>query len=407
MSSRTAKSEIVPLAGAVWDRAEIDAVTAVLERHGRLRMGRRTNEFEARVAALLGKRRGVMLNSGSSALDVGVGLLELPAGAEVITPPLTFSTTVSSIVHAGLVPVFVDAERHTFCIDIDRIEEMIGDATRAMVVPNLIGNVPDWDRLRSIADTHGLLLLEDSCDTLGARLRGEPPGSRADVSCTSFNESHIVTCAGAGGLVAVDDDRLEMEARLIRNWGRSSSRYGAGPQDFEGDLFEAEVGGVRYHRDFIFERLGHNLESPEILAAFGLAQLDKLEAFGLARRERFAEHEAFFRDRSEHFLLPRQLPEVETTWMQYPLVVRGEAPFDREGLHRFLEERGVIARPIWTGNILRHPGFEKIVCRTSPEGYPVADEVLRGGLLIAAHHGLTAGQMARIHEVMDDFLQQV
>ena len=406
MSSRTPRTEIVPLAGAVWDQAEIDAVTAVLERHGRLRMGRRTNEFEERVAELLGKRRGVMLNSGSSALDVGVRLLELPAGAEVITPPLTFSTTVSSIVHAGLVPVFVDAERHTFCIDLDRIEEMIGDATRAMVVPNLIGNVPDWDRLRAIADAHDLLLLEDTCDTLGARLRGTPPGSRADVSCTSFNESHIVTCAGAGGLVAVDDDRLEMEARLIRNWGRSSSRYGAGPQDFEGDLFEAEVGGVRYHRDFVFERMGHNLESPEILSAFGLAQLDKLEAFSLARRERFAEHEAFFQDRSEHFLLPRQHPEVETTWMQYPLVVRDEAPFDREALHRFLEERGVIARPIWTGNILRHPGFEKIPCRTRDEGYPVADEVLRGGLLIAAHHGLTAVQMDRIHEVMDDFLRQ-
>ena len=176
--------------------------------------------------------------------------------------------------------------------------------------------------------------------------------------------------------------------------------------DFEGDLFEAEVGGVRYHRDFIFERLGHNLESPEILSAFGLAQLDKLEAFSRARRDRFAEHEVFFQDRSEHFLLPRQLPEVETTWMQYPLVVRAEAPFDREALHRFLEARGVIARPIWTGNILRHPGFENITCRTAPEGYPVADEVLRGGLLIAAHHGLTAQQMDRIHEVMEDFLRQ-
>ena len=402
--SRPNRNDIVPLAGAVWDREEIDAVTSLLERHGRLRMGRRTNEFEARVAALLGKRHGVMLNSGSSALDVGVELLELPAGAEVITPPLTFSTTVASIVHAGLVPSFVDAERETFLVDIDRIEDMIGEQTRAMVIPNLIGNVPDWDRLRSIADTHDLLLLEDSCDTLGATLRGTPPGTRADISCTSFNESHIVTCAGAGGLVAVDDDRLEMEARLIRNWGRSSSRYGAGPQDFEGDLFEAEVGGTRYHRDFVFERLGHNFESPEILAAFGLAQLDKLAGFSLARRERFAEHDAFFKGHAEHFLLPRQTVDVETTWMQYPLVVRDEAPFDREALHRFLEENGVIARPIWTGNILRHPGFDKLDCRTTPEGYPVSDEVLRGGLLVAAHHGLTTGQRDRIHEVFEDFL---
>jgi CDP-6-deoxy-D-xylo-4-hexulose-3-dehydrase len=399
-------AEIVPLAGAVWDRSEIDAVVEVLERHGRLRMGRRTNDFEARVAALLGKRHGIMVNSGSSALDVGVTLLELPPGSEVITPPLTFSTTVACIVHAGLVPAFVDAERHSLVIDIDRIEEMVGDRTRAMVVPNLVGNVPDWDRLREIADRRDLLLLEDSCDTLGTSLRGRPPGERADISCTSFNESHIVTCAGTGGLVAVDDERLEVEARLIRNWGRSSSRHGAGPQDFEGDLFEAEVGGVRYHRDFVFERIGHNLESVEILAAFGLVQLGKLETFAAARRARFAEHAAFFATRAEHFLLPRQLPELETTWMQYPLVVRDEAPFDREAMHRYLEQRGVIARPIWTGNILRHPGFEKIECRTTNEGYPVSDEVLRGGLLIAAHHGMLDAHVAQIHQVVDAFLAQ-
>ena len=188
--------------------------------------------------------------------------------------------------------------------------------------------------------------------------------------------------------------------------GRSSSRHGAGPQDFRGDLFDGEVGGVRYHRDFIFERLGHNLESSEILAAFGLAQLDKLEAFSRARQQRFAEQDAFFCARPEHFLLPEQTRELETTWMQYPLVVRDEAPFDREAMHRFLEERGVFARPIWTGNILRHPGFEKIDCRVSDEGYPVSDEVLRGGILIAAHHGMSDAQVARVHQVVDEFLAQ-
>jgi CDP-6-deoxy-D-xylo-4-hexulose-3-dehydrase len=172
------------------------------------------------------------------------------------------------------------------------------------------------------------------------------------------------------------------------------------------DLFEAEVGGVRYHRDFVFERIGHNLESVEILAAFGLVQLGKLETFAAARRARFAEHAAFFATRAEHFLLPRQLPELETTWMQYPLVVRDEAPFDREAMHRYLEQGGVIARPIWTGNILRHPGFEKIECRTTNEGYPVSDEVLRGGLLIAAHHGMLDAHVAQIHQVVDAFLAQ-
>ena len=398
------RAEVIPLAGALYGKEEIEAVAQVLERRGRLRMGRRTRELERRVSALLGKRHGVMVNSGSSAIELGVLMLELPAGSEVITPPLTFSTTVAPLVRAGLVPAFVDVVRGAYLVDVDRIEEMIGPRTRAMLIPNLIGNVPDWDRLREIADRHDLRLVEDSCDTLGVRLRGRPPGERADVSATSFNESHIITCAGTGGLVAFDDENAEMEARLARNWGRSSSRHGSGPQDFQGDLFSEEIAGVPYHRDFVFERVGFNLESCEVLAAFGLAQLEKLGTFSEHRRRVFARHADFFGAFEEHLVLPVQSPDVETAWMSFPLVVRPGAPFTRDDLHRHLEAHGVIARPIWTGNILRHPGFADIECRRAPDGYPVADEVLHGGVLIAAHHGLDTHQVDRIHEVMADFM---
>lgn len=394
----------VALNRAVWDRAEIDAVLAVLERHGNLRMGRRTKAFEERVAALLGKRRGILVNSGSSALELGVRLLGLPEGSEVITVPLTFSTDVAALVRARLVPVFVDVEPGTYVVDIDAIEPMITERTRALLIPNLIGNVPDWDRLRAIADRHGLLLFEDSCDTLGARLRGRPPGERAHVSATSFNQSHIVTCAGTGGLVAVDDDDRDALGRLERNWGRSSSRYGSGPQDFRGESLEARIDGIPYHRDFVFETLGSNLEGSEILAAFGLAQLDKLESFGAARARWFGRHAGFFARHESRFVLPRQLAQVETNWMCYPITVRDDAGFARNDLHRFLEEHGVVSRPIWTGNILRHPGFRDIPCRRAPGGYPVADQVMRGGLLVACHHGLEEADVDHIHAVFESFL---
>ncbi len=396
--------KVVPLNAASWDRAEIDAVVEVLEKGRNLRMGRRTRLFEERVAALLGKRSGIMVNSGSSALELAVRLIRLQPGSEVVTTPLCFSTDVAPLVRAQLVPAFVDVEPGTCCIDVARIEEMIGERTGALLVPDLVGNVPDWDRIREIGERHGLLLVEDSCDTLGARLRGRPPGERADLSVTSFNQSHIVTCAGTGGLLAVDDPELEVQARLARNWGRSSSRHGSGPRDFEGDLEDATLDGIPYHRDFVFESLGYNFEAAEILAAFGLAQLDKLEHFAAARARWVERHARFFSDHEDRFVLPRQLPELETTWQCYPIVVRPDAGFARNELHRFLEERGVVSRPIWTGNILRHPGFRDIECRRARGGYPVADEVMAGGLLVACHHALDEADVDRIHEVFDQFL---
>ena len=403
MSSEPTDAPWVSLGAPVYGPEEISGVMDVLERRRRLRMGRRTRVMEERVAVLLGKRHGVFVNSGSSALELGMQLLGLPEGSELLTPPLTFSTTVASQHRAGYVPVFVDVAPGTYVVDVDRLAEMIGPKTRGMVIPNLIGNVPDWDALREIADRHDLVLFEDSCDVLGATLRGRPPGERADVSATSFNESHVITCLGMGGLVAFDDADRDEEARLLRNWGRSSSRYGSGPLDFEGEL-ETEVDGIPYHRDFVFERLGFNWEGSEVLAAFGLAQLDKLDAFIATHRANFAAHASFFEGREDWFVLPRQLPEVETAWMSYPLVVKPEAPFDRGDVLRHLEEEHVGSRPIWTGNVLRHPGFQDIPHRAHEDGYPVCDEVMRGGFLLPAHHGLGEREIARVHEVMDAFL---
>ena len=195
--------------GSVHDDDERDAVLAVLDDPNGLRIGKHVAEMEAQVAALFGKRYGVMCNSGSSALYLAVELLDLPPGSEVLTSPLTFSTDIAPLVRAGLVPVFVDVEVDTFQIDVTRMEEMVSRrARRAILVPNLAGNAPDWDAIRAIADRHGLAVIEDSCDALGATLRGTPTGTRADISVTSFSLSHIITCAGDGGMVRRRRPRL-------------------------------------------------------------------------------------------------------------------------------------------------------------------------------------------------------
>jgi len=376
-------------AGSVHDDAEIDAVMEVL-RAGptAFRIGRRVREFEQRVAELFGKGAGIMVNSGSSALFLAVALLDLPAGSEVITSVLTFSTDVSALVRAGLVPAFVDVQADTYNIDVDRMEEMVTGRTRAVLVPNLIGNAPDWDRIRELADRHGLAVLEDSCDALGATLRGTPTGARSDLSVTSFAASHIITCAGNGGMVLLDDEVLRDRGLLLRRWGRSSEVQFYGSR--KGDTrFLADVDGMEYDSLFVFEELGWNFEPSELGAAFGLQQLAKL-SHNLERRRRNVEiYDEFFAGFPDLFERPRQLDGLETAWLAYPvLLVPGSGPV-RSDFQSRLEVLGIDTRMVWTGNVTRQPMMRGVEYREPPAGFPNADRVMEHAVLLPAGHGLT------------------
>ncbi|PWT70507.1 MAG: NarL family transcriptional regulator, partial [Chloroflexi bacterium] len=208
-------------AQAVYGQEEINAVCKVLERSSlSLVCGSSVRAFEERVADLFGKRHALMVNSGSSANLLAVAALGLPAGSEVITPALTFSTTIAPLIQHGLVPALVDVKLDTFVIDEELIAEMITPKTKAMVVPNLIGNLPNWSKLRTIAKRYGLQVIEDSADTIGHLYRGRPTGTLSDIATTSFYGSHMMTCAGFGGAICMDDDKLADRARLLRGWGR-------------------------------------------------------------------------------------------------------------------------------------------------------------------------------------------
>src|SRR5947209_38082 len=240
--SRIQSDRRIEYAGSVHDEREIQAVVDVL-RGGptALRIGRNVRAMERRVAGLFGKRRGVMCNSGSSALYLAFETLDLEPGDEVITSAVTFSTDVAPLVRKGAVPVFVDVTPDTFQIDVDAIESMITAQTKAIMTPNLIGNAPDWDAIRAIADRHRLRVSEDSCDALGLTLRGTPTGTRADISLTSFALSHIITAAGTGGMVCFDDEELADKALLFRRWGRRSELQLFGSQKGKVDRFFSKI----------------------------------------------------------------------------------------------------------------------------------------------------------------------
>lgn len=385
----------------VHGQEEIDAVVEVLKTS--TQMGPKVREMQQKVAALFSKAHGIMVNSGSSANYLAVEILDLPKGSEVITPALTFATTVAPLVRQGLVPAFVDAAEGAYNIDVEQIERMISPKTSAMMIPSLIGNLPDWRRIRELADAHGLKVIEDSADTLGATIDGTSTGVWSDVSTTSFYGSHVINGAGNGGMLCVNDDELARKALLMRSWGRSSSLF-VESEAIE-NRFNVQLDGIEYDAKFLFEALGYNLEPSEISAAFGLVQLGKLENNIRVREEAFAAHRAFFAQYEEWFILPEQLPGARTGWLAFPLTLREGAPFTRREMQIFLEKADIQTRPVFTGNILRQPAMKDVEYRADTAGYPVSDAVMRGGILLACHHGLTQAHIDYMHEKTQEFLK--
>ena len=388
---------------SVHGEEEIEAVVKVLRTS--TQMGPHVREFEDKVAALFSKRFGLMVNSGTSALYLAVEVLGLRPGSEVITPALTFSTTVAPLIRAGFVPAFVDVEEGTYNIDVSRIEEMITPNASAIVVPNLIGNLPDWDRIRELADRCGLKVLEDSADTLGATLRGTSTGRRSDISTTSFYGSHVINCAGNGGLLCTDHPDMARRVKLLRSWGRSSSLFQTQESELIETRFDVELDGIPYDRKFVFDEVGFNLEPSELGAAFGLVQLSKLKDNIEARRRNFKTHLDFFKRYDEWFVLPRELGDAYTGWLAFPLTLREGAPFSRRDFQIHLEQNNIQTRPVFTGNILRQPAFSKIQRKECPTGYPEADKVMRGGVLIGCHHGLIEEQIEYVHATAEAFFK--
>jgi CDP-6-deoxy-D-xylo-4-hexulose-3-dehydrase len=399
MSDRPVRK--LPDPGAVHDEREIEAVVEVL-RTSNLNLGPNVAACEAAVAELLAKPYGVMVNSGSSAIKLAIEVLDLAPGAEIVTPAVTFGTDVAPIVQAGLVPAFVDVDPTTFQVDAGAIEAMIGPRTRALLVPNLVGNCPDWDAIRSVADAHGLVVIEDSCDVLDSWQRGRRTGARADISVTSFARGHAITAAGNGGMVGLgDEDRLD-RCLMLRRWGRRSETYLFGSRRGRKDRHGPLVDGTPYDLTFQFELVGYNFEPSEIGAAYALVQLGKLAEYNGRRQHNWSRLHDLMAAHEELLERPTTAPDTLTTWMRYPFLLREGV--DRAALQRALTDRGISTFMVWSGNILRHPAYAGIDCRVPDSGLPHADAITERALSLPAHHALDSDDLGYMVEVVGEEL---
>ncbi len=393
----------VSYAQTVYGKKEINAVIKCLNES--TQMGYYARTFEKEIAKFFDKKYGLFVNSGSSALYIGMEASRFEEGGEVITPALTFSTTVGSIVKSNLIPVYVDVGVNDYCIDVNAIEKNITPRTVAIVAPNLMGNICDWQTISKIASKHNLKVIEDSADTIGGTLDGKLSGSYCDWSITSFYGSHIINCAGNGGMLCVNDDELMKEAKLLRSWGRSSSIFDEKSEEVE-NRFNIDVDGIPYDAKFIFEKIGYNLEGSEIGAAFGLAQLDSLEDNIKIRKNNFAKQTQFFKKFSDFIVTPAQTKNSESAWLAYPIIIKEDAPFKRREFQIYLEKRDIQTRTVFSGNITRQPGFKNLEMKICKDGLKNSDNIMKGGVLLACHHGLTNEMFSHMHDVCETFFKK-
>ncbi len=393
----------VPYGFSVHGQEEINAVVKVLK--GNTALGDKTKQFEQKVAKMFGKKYAVMVNSGSSANLLAFELLNLPAGSEVITPLLTFGTVVAPIVQKGLIPVFVDVEEGTYIVNPADVEKAITPKTKALMIPSLMGNIPNMKAIAAIAKKYKLWFIEDSCDTISGKYDDKPSGTYSHISTTSFYGSHIINGAGGGGMILVNDPKWADRLIVLRGWGRQSSIFGEkANSELLKNRFNGKLFGIPYDNKFIFSEIGYNFLPLELSSAFALEQVKKLPKFLKARKDNFKNLYKFFTKYSDIFTLPVQTPNSDTAWLAFPLIIKSNAGFDRLTLVKFLEENNIQTRPIFTGNILKQPGYINVKHKKASKEYPNTESIMKGGFVIACHHGLNKKHMQYLKEKFVEFL---
>lgn len=350
-----------------YGEEEIKAVEACLRDGWLAGFGPRSIEFEEKIAKRFGKKYGVFVNSGSSACLLALAALNLRKGAKVITPACTFSTTLAPIIQLGCKPIFIDVDLTSYVPTVADIIAAIDDEVEAIMVPNLIGNKPDWAGLRAELQRIGrtdIYVIEDSADTITYT-------EESDVSTTSFYASHVITAGGIGGMVMFNDKKQVERALQYRDWGRIGDN-----SEIMDDRFNHKVDGIPYDHKFLYGVLGYNMKCCEMSAAFGLVQLERFEKFEKIRRDNIERYLENLKDVSE-IVLPDD--SIKPNWLAVPLQTER-----RLELLTFLEENNIQTRVTFAGNVTRHPIYREYL-----QPFDNADTIMKNGFLLGAHHGMT------------------
>ena len=401
----------VHYAGRVYDDAEIKAlVRSALDFW--LTAGPEAAAFEGELAAVAGTKYSLLVNSGSSANLCAISALgshklkrPLRAGDEVITTAAAFPTTVNPIVQNGWIPVFVDIELGTYDVSVERVRAAISDRTRAVVLAHTMGFPFDAPAMRALCDAHDLYLIEDCCDALGARIGGKPVGTFGHFGTFSFYPAHQMT-TGEGGAVITDSGKMSWIARSYRDWGRDCWCE-PGEDDACRKRFGYQLGTLPrgFDHKYIYTHLGYNLKALDLQAAIGREQLKKLPSFIAARRANWTAMRAHLEPYADVLLLPESRPDTEPSPFGLVLTVRDDAPFTKDELTAYLEQRRIQTRGLFAGNLLRHPAYRDVAHRVVGD-LANADAITERTFFIGVYPGIDAVKRAYVLDAFDAFFRE-
>jgi CDP-6-deoxy-D-xylo-4-hexulose-3-dehydrase len=399
----------VPPSGKVIGSSELQfMVDASLD--GWLTTGRFNDEFEKRLAAYLGVKHLITVNSGSSANLVAFSTLTshklgdraIKPGDEVIGVAAGFPTTVNPILQFGAVPVFVDVELGTYNIDASKIEEAISPRTKAVMLAHTLGNPYNLSAIKALCEKHGLWLIEDCCDALGSTYDGKLVGSFGDIGTLSFYPAHHITM-GEGGAVFTNNSELKQIAESFRDWGRDCY-CPPGKDNTCGKRFCWKLGDLPegYDHKYTYSHLGYNLKISDMQAACGLAQLDRLEGFVAARKRNFT----YLKDRlsgcEEFLLLPRATENSDPSWFGFPITLHEAANTSRVDLLTYCDENRIGTRLLFAGNLIRQPYMKGRNFRVSGE-LTNTDIVMNNTFWVGIYPGLGQAQLDYVAEKLESF----
>ena len=417
-NARFSKKEFIPgkskinYAGRVFDEHEMqNAVDAVLDFW--LTEGRYSESFSEMIADFLGVENVLLTNSGSSANLLAFSALtsnklgnrRLKPGDEVISVAAGFPSTVTPIIQAGLVPVFVDVQIPTYNIDVEMVKQAITPKTKCIFLAHTLGNPFNISAIKQIADEYKLWLIEDNCDAFGSEYDGKKTGTFGHLSTISFYPAHHIT-TGEGGAICTNDPQLAMIVRAFRDWGRDCYCAG-GENNTCGKRFSQKFGELPsgFDHKYVYSEIGFNLKMTDIQAAIGAAQMEKLPSFCRSRRDNFAKWKTVFEKFDKYFILPEATEKANPSWFAFIVTLREGVPFTRDQLTTFLNTRFIETRNLFAGNMTKQPAFINGNWRIAAH-LKNTDFIMNNTFFLGTYPGLQEEMFSYSASVLEEFLSK-
>lgn len=388
----------IPLISPSYGKEEIlEAIDSMISTW--VTMGKKVKSFEESFARYIGTKYAVMVNSGSSANLLALSVLSHPTikkiqkGDEIITPAVTWSTTVYPIVNVGAKPVFIDVDADTYTVNTDSLESAISKKTSALMPVHLLGNPCDMNKLTKITKKHNLVMVEDTCEAHGAAFHGKRVGSFGDMSTFSFFMSHHITTI-EGGMLLTNNKKYYELAKSMRafGWIRDLS-----------DKKKIIKQNKMIDERFLFVNLGFNIRPTELQGAFGIHQIKKLDKFIKIRRENAKYWHKRFHSLDDVFILPKEDYGSMHSYFCYPLTIREDASFNRSDIVKFLGARKIETRPIMAGNIVEQPVTKSLDCRIHKD-LKNSRLIMRNGFFFGNHQDIKEIQREYIADSILEFI---